>query len=809
MRLIIFPAAIMANTFAMMLVMIGLSLFGKPELAADFGLVHGATVALFYSFSGNARSLILGESRDVGIAEILRLRFLIVLPLGLLALILCVGVVGESVIFVSLLVIRRATEWLAEIFLSESELRHRQASALRFLITQSLLSILLLVILLEGGQWVLPMTLLWALSPLLGCTSPDMLKRCVGRDVELLKSLRVLLPHFGSTAVIGVSVYVFRLFIVLVAGKQVAGDLFSAFAMGGILGAVFAQALGPTMVRSERTVGSGRFVKLFNLLLSGMLLFGLILGGSVWLMPGLLQWTLKSDMFWLAVGCSLVGGVVMVQAQRIRLRIIQDGAGEDVFGSDMLSNIMLVASIPFLFYGFGVGPLAALYLLGALLSWMSYASERNGLLAGRAPAWVSERVILLVIATAMFVPLFFQLGNGVFVDTSSDFSSRGVLSLLPIPLSVLACYAGIVLLGGFSKARLSLISLFFLFIGMLLTSLLIGVMTGGMEQLKLIHIIQYISPMFALVLGQQYGSRSDALMNIGRAAFAVLIVIVPVQLAATLVGGSGVLSPSLFLFSIYQYLQYVPFLFVALFLIAIFSLSSELVFRPWFHVLAFLMGGYIVFSWSLLALILLVLGLLSLIAQRIRTAREYVPATGMLILAIVGGALAIFYVTATSQSMISGADFNAVNFSAWILEGCSGCMDRWTFYISGISDDWVSALLGHAQSPSRNMYPSALNYYLDFVYNFGLVGVLPLMMLIGYTISALIQWRRCFWTSSAYMGLAGVVLFILVVDNGFTVGLRQPYPGIITFFLWGVLLALISSLKNNGHIKVTECGTLR
>lgn len=30
----------MANTFAMMLVMIGLSVFGRPELAANLGLVH-------------------------------------------------------------------------------------------------------------------------------------------------------------------------------------------------------------------------------------------------------------------------------------------------------------------------------------------------------------------------------------------------------------------------------------------------------------------------------------------------------------------------------------------------------------------------------------------------------------------------------------------------------------------------------------------------------------------------------------------------------------------------------------------------
>ena len=40
-----------------------------------------------------------------------------------------------------------------------------------------------------------------------------------------------------------------------------------------------------------------------------------------------------------------------------------------------------------------------------------------------------------------------------------------------------------------------------------------------------------------------------------------------------------------------------------------------------------------------------------------------------------------------------------------------------------------------------------------------------------------------------YAGLAAIVLFLVVIDNSLKVGLRQPYPGILTFFLWGLLLA--------------------
>ncbi|SEL30177.1 hypothetical protein SAMN05216214_110106 [Atopomonas hussainii] len=788
MRLLVFPLAFMANTFAMMLVMIGLSLFGKPVLAADFGLIHGATVALFYSFSGNARSLILAESGTIGAAGILRLRLLLLLPLSVLAFMLCIGVVDGGWLFVLLLVVRRAAEWLAEVFLSEQELHHQGRAALRFLLIQGCLGLALLLALLDGGVLAIPMTLLWGLSPLLGCVSLGLLGRALCNPMPLLPSIRLLLPHFGSTAVIGVSVYVFRLFILLVAGKQVAGDLFSAFALGGILGAVFSQALGPTMVRHEqRSAGPGRLMRLFNLMLVVVLLAGLGLVALVWGLPQVLDWTHKGQLFWLAVGCSLAGGVVMVLAQRIRLRIIQDDVGGDVFGSDILANILLVASIPFVFYGLGVNALALLYLLGALLSWMFYASERHGLLAQRYTGWFSQRRLLLLIALAIFLPLFFQLQEGIFRDPAHEFSSGGVLALLPIPLSVLACYLGMVLLGGYSQARLALLSLFFVFIGMLLTSLLLG--PAGEGQHKLILLIQYILPMFALVLGQQFGGREDAQALVARAALLVLLAIVPLQLLATLLAGTPILSPSLRLFSIYQHLQYVPLLFVAAYVLALFGLWGRAGLDGWLQGVTLAMGAYVVLSWSLLAGLLLALGLLLfLLQQGVRDARRLV----LPLLAFAGALLALWYVRALLQGEGSAPLPASADLTLRVLEGRGGYLERWTFYIDGITGSWTSALLGHARSPQRELYPSALNYYLDFAYNFGLLGLLPLVLLALYSLVAVLRRWRTFWAATPALGLALVVIFMLTLDSAFKVGLRQPYSGVIMFFLWGLLLAQIA-----------------
>ncbi|WP_322359344.1 hypothetical protein [Pseudomonas sichuanensis] len=789
----VFPVAFMANTFAMMLVMIGLSLFGKSTLAADFGLIHGATVALFYSFSGNARSLVLAESALLGAADILRLRLIILLPLGVLAWLLCVPVVDGGWMFVLFLVLRRSAEWIAEIFLSEQELNHRYSAAMTFLLVQGTLSVLLLLVLLGDEPLALPVILLWALSPLLVCIVRGGAWRVPGGWTPLITSIRILLPHFGSTAVIGVSVYVFRLFILLVADKQVAGDLFSAFALGGILGAVFSQALGPTMVRQERQgAGAGRLQKMFSLMLLGMTLTGLLLAVSAWMAPHWFAWTHKSQLFWLAVACSLVGGVVMVLAQRIRLRILQNQEGGDVFGSDMMSNLLLVSCIPFLFFGVGVQALSLLYLIGALLSWVFYASERRGLLPKATIGLFSQRNVLLLLAFVIFLPLFFQFDGGVFDDPSIAFSSGGSLPLLPIPLSVMACYLGIVLLGAYSQARLALLSLFFVFIGMLLTSLLLGLSTNGEGRQKLILLFQYILPMFALVLGQQYGNREHGLEQLAKAALAVLLAVVPLQLLVTVFQTQLVLLPSVYFFSIYQHLLYVPVLFVALFLLVLFTLwgggRSQIALR----LLAVLMGGYVILSWSLLAGGLLVLGMGCFIAQQAalgRCRRSVLALAGMVMF---GALLAVLYVHLFWSEEGSASVFEAVWRGGGTLQEQIGYWERWGFYIEGIWSTWTSALLGHEQAPARQLHPSALNYYLDFAYNFGLLGLLPLVLLVLYSLVAVGLQRRALRVRPAIAGLVSVVFFMLLIDNMFKVGLRQPYSGVIMFFLWGVLLAVIS-----------------
>ena len=797
-KLFIFPAAFMANTFAMMFVMIGLSLFGRPELAADFGIVHGATVALFYSFSGNARSIILAKNRQVDSAYILRLRCILVFPLCVLAFLLSMGLVASGWLFVSLLIARRACEWLAEVFLCEQEHDHQFAQALRSFLTQGLISILVLATLFFDstiGLWSLA---LWAISPLFWCVRPRMFARAFRKTPNEMMFLTLLLPHFGSTAVIGVSVYVFRLFIILLTGREMAGDLFSAFAIGGILGAVFTQALGPTLVRNEGDAERSRHMSNWvNLLVGGSLFVGLLVTGIALLQPELMLWTGKGSLFWLAVGCSLIGGAIMVKAQRVRLRLLQNNETQDAFGSDILANILLIGCVPFLYYGLGASSLGGLYLLGALMSLVFYASEKDGLFSAGvlkvAGRWILPGLVLL-----LFLPLFFQLSKGIYKGQSFDFTSDGKLTLLPIPVSVLACYAGIVIFGGYTKARLALIVVFFLFMGMLFTSLLLATGYGAEAKSKLVLLVQYILPVFALVLGQQYGRGEFAILRMAKVLFFLLLLIVPLELFTTLVRGVGILSPSVYFFSIYQHLQYVPVIFAGAFIIVLFSLSEHAGYRKGLQLLAIVMGVYVSFSFSMLTYALMVVGTLIFFVRDLILRKSFWHGGLAVLLVYLGIALSLVFLV-NSQFLRDKFGINLLGGE--LAEGAGRLNNRqerlvyWNFYLSQIFDDFSSFWLGHMNAPDRNKFPSAHNYYLDFVYNFGFLAVLPLLGLIAFTVYSAVRDTIRIWASSEVMGVVGVVLFLLLADNMLKVGMRQPYPGIITFFLWGIVLSIIVGFR--------------
>jgi len=365
---------------------------------------------------------------------------------------------------------------------------------------------------------------------------------------------------------------------------------------------------------------------------------------------------------------------------------------------------------------------------------------------------------------------------------------------------------------------------------MVMSSIILTQGLPAQQQAKFILLIQFILPMFALVLGQVYEPLKSLVddESYAKAFFWVLLVTVPVQLLFTWEIGCGYLSPTLGLFSVYQYLQYVPVIFVSAYLLCLFGLWHSGQYRIALIFISLAMAVYVSASLSMLAIILFFAGLLLFTAFCFKTKAWKLP-LGLLLLALVLSwsyfqyekdmvrLNFVFLTNPASENIVAvpassvgtakvPAPLGSIELASDVKSIASmgsifptNLTERfkyWQYYINGIASDPEALLLGLSTPPDRAQYPSAHNYYLDFVYNFGLIALLPTLFLISFTLVQILRNRRAVFESPALVALSFVVLFLVIADNSMKVSFRQPYSGIFTFFLWGMLLTKLSAIES-------------
>ncbi len=775
---------------AMTGLLIVLVMIGESSLAADVGIVQAITLALFHSFSANARSLIFSHSSPAGAYSIMAVRLVLLLPLSGVAYWLSLNTASIDSMVAAALIFRRAMEWLSEVHACEIERKHQTVSAWCYLGAQ-LAAFFIVVVLILIGQSPWLGFLIWGLAPaVLGA----------GLAIKSLLAMRSpqkwlpssMIPHFGSSAINGISVYVFRLLILASLGKASGGELFAAFAVGGIIGSVFANVLGPSVAMHEQRTGrrySEKIISHFlylNLLAGGVIAGVTIFGG----VPN--GWFGRSTIFWMAVGLSMIGGVLMVHAQRIRLHLIQTrGPDRDVFGPDVLMNILIVSAIPFLAYFGGIRFLASLYLLSSVLALLFYGSatlrdSRAFPIGGWSLGKVKVGIVVLLI-----LPVFFQQAEWVFQSKQVPFDSGGVLANLPVPIGILGCYGGILALGMYARAHVSLGIIFSTFVLMVLSSLITFQSDQGLNQAKLVLLIQFVLPMFALVLGQMYEgeSKSEIGGRLEHTLFRGGLLIMFLHLLASWLQGSFVLVPSLYFFSIYQYLEYVPIVLVSAVLIGYFGEVRFVSDKKMVAITAIVVGVYIgasvfpLFLFSFVAIFFFILWL--------RGGIESSALTVFVLGAIVAGGYIYWGVDAEARGE---GDWQSYEYLARSLGATwYSAQAAWQYHFHGATSDLQTLLLGHLERPPRSEYPSAYNYYLGVVYNFGLVSILPLVWGICYTAIAVFRTRMTLLKAPGMLAFSAVLGYSLFVQSSVSVAMQQPYSAIFIFFIWGVYLSRLTA----------------
>lgn len=402
----------------------------------------------------------------------------------------------------------------------------------------------------------------------------------------------------------------------------------------------------------------------------------------------------------------------------------------------------------------------------------------------------NKNVWLWCIGLGILFPLFFQLGGGIYRDLNAIIDSQGVLTKLPLPISLLVCLAALLFLPSDRRRAGVAAAMIAGTVFVSLLSLWLAADGSTSPQRKLIAMLQMLLPMIGLLLGQLI---EDEGKIIARAFLVVLSVVVPLQLLATWMQGGLILTHYLYVFSIYSHFQYVTLILVCAFAYSLASLWEE--YRLWLCILAVLMFVYVTASLSFLT----IFAYMALVAVfgarelwRYRANPKGRIAALVSISLIVVGALVYFQKMDGQRSSVEGEHGLFHGKFKSLLQGKvpGNVQERfgdWRLFGKGILETPQTILVGHAEPMPREIRASPHNWYIDTVYTFGLVALLPILLLIAYT--AYLCWRQRRTLPAETWWLLAIVVYLVIIDSNFKVTLRQPYPGIFAYLLWGMLLS--------------------
>ena len=401
-----------------------------------------------------------------------------------------------------------------------------------------------------------------------------------------------------------------------------------------------------------------------------------------------------------------------------------------------------------------------------------------------------NNILLWTVGISLLVPVFFQLNGGIYRGLSVLIDSQGVVTKLPFPVSILACFFVFILwTGNLIRAVPALVTI----LGVITISL-ISVLFGGdgvtPQQRKLLMIAQVLLPLGGLLLGSLIQDQSKV---IARAFLVVLSIVVPMQLAATWLQGGLILTHYLYAFSIYAHLQYVSLIFVCAFVFCLTSLWDQ--HKIWLCAVGLGVSIYAVSSLSFLTIFAYFFFVFAFIFLKFWSRRSdprLIVFASILIAVALLGSYTYFKKMEGQRSSVEGLQPLYYGKFKELLDGKVpvNVYERfgdWALFGRGIVESKQTFLVGHPQPMPREIRSSPHNFYIDIAYTFGVLALLPILGLMAYTAHLSLKQRRSISVETWW--LLAIVFYLVVVDSNFKVTLRQPYPGMFIYFLWGILLS--------------------
>ena len=353
------------NLFLPTLILIISSLFKQYSLAAELGILIGINIIFTQIFSANLRSIIISKNSTNNIYSHIIFRSVVVFFALLVNFIIFYNynfIYFEVLLQITILIL---IQWQCEIILTYYEIKNYKKKFLEYLFVCFIFSLLIIGSFIFQYNFLLILiffNILFLLFLIIGIFQVDRKFNSIKKIfLNVIKS-----KAFFSSLTISLSNLVWRLLILSLCGKTLAGIYFASFAIGSLPGTLFNNSFGPTMLKKNLKI---KYLDIFKfcsyLAITFLMLVCLYHKDKIFFDNQFTQ------LFGTSI--SLVGSIFMIKGQYYRQFIIQKtNYKSTLFNYDIIYSLIICLIVPFLFLIGGIKLIIISFLISSLISFAIY-----------------------------------------------------------------------------------------------------------------------------------------------------------------------------------------------------------------------------------------------------------------------------------------------------------------------------------------------------------------------------------------------------------------------------------------------------
>ncbi len=326
---------------------------------------------VFFPLNGNVRHYILNSNNNY-INNLITFRLLSYFPLFLLSFLIAYFVLDTDYKTILKIVLLGSFYWINEIFVSFEEKNNKYQLIFLLIILYSFSLFMTLFVDNIKGDFTYVLiayliSLIFALDSIFKKLKFKIVIKNVISDIK-----EMIIPQIGGTFMIGISSFLYKVLILSFISKSVAGTIFIALTISGLMLTVFTYGLGPSIIKNQISKDQKTTVNLIYKLSVIPILIGIM---SVLLKYfNIINFEIieNQEIFFYCFGISLMGIPFSILGQYFKLSVIYQSLKLNVYIYDSIPNLSVLLLILLIILNFETYLVGITYLYTGALTFFIY-----------------------------------------------------------------------------------------------------------------------------------------------------------------------------------------------------------------------------------------------------------------------------------------------------------------------------------------------------------------------------------------------------------------------------------------------------